>query len=128
MMNQYTILPRVGCLESFLLVFKKFATIKGRSRRSEFWYFFTLQRLIDITLATLLIVTAKFETKTVYSYLYYYKYPVLNLNPALQIISAIFTLATLIPLVCLMIRRLQDIGKSAVYIAFIFIPLVGLFI
>ena len=97
-MNQYTSLPRVGCLESLALAFKKFGTINGRSRRSEFWYFFILIRFIDLILLIISLATATIETKTIYNYPYYYQYQQLKINPVLEIINGIFFLSYCYPI------------------------------
>ena len=56
-MDQYSIRPRVGFLESIKSVFKQYTKYSGRSRRSEFWYFTIINNIIQLTLIIIMIAT-----------------------------------------------------------------------
>ncbi len=83
--------------------FQKFATISGRARRSEYWWFILFLMLISLVLS--LIDGFLFHD--------------------VQILSALFSLAIIIPTVCAGGRRLHDTGRSAWWLLIGLIPLVG---
>ena len=116
--------PRVGFIEAIIISFKNYCNFRGRSRRSEFWYFRLFDFIISSILITLLIVTAEIVEISTYSY--YYK--TLKFNPIIQLICSIYYLAVFAPMLSSCIRRLHDIGKSGVYLAWVCIPLIGLII
>lgn len=89
-------------LYTYLLVLKKYAVIEGRSGRFEFWVF-----SICHYVTTLILYFAG-------------KSSVLFI-----IIGLIYVLATLIPNVALMIRRLHDTGHSVWSLLLYVIPLIG---
>jgi uncharacterized membrane protein YhaH (DUF805 family) len=78
----------------------------GRSRRSELWWFFLFNIIIEI----IIIILANLIT------------------PNLIFLLYIYALIAFLPGLGLVIRRLHDIGKSGWYIFIAFIPLVGAFI
>lgn len=116
--------PRVGFIEAIIISFKNYCNFRGRSRRSEFWYFRLFDFIISSILITLLIVTAEIVEISTYSY--YYK--TLKFNPIIQLLLCIYELAVFAPMLFSCIRRLHDIGKSGVYLAWVCIPLIGLII
>lgn len=75
-----------------------------------------------------MIVTAEIVETSRYSYPYVYYYKTLKFNPIIQLICSIYYLAVFSPMLSSCIRRLHDIGKSFVYLAWGFIPLIGLII
>lgn len=83
----------------YLLVLKKYAEFKGRSRRSEYWYFTLFSVLISIALK--------------------------GIDYALHIeyIDTLYSLAVLIPSVAVGVRRMHDVNKSG---WFILIPIYNL--
>ncbi|MGI9458601.1 MAG: DUF805 domain-containing protein [Pirellulales bacterium] len=72
----------------------RFANSQGRARRKEYWYSYLVSVLIGFGLA---IVEGA-----------------LGLFPTVDdsVLQSIFNLATAIPMVCVSIRRLHDVGKS----------------
>ena len=88
--------------EAVKSVFNKYATFSGRARRSEYWYFILLQIIVSIVFSL------------VWSFV--------NQNVG-QILDGVWTLATLVPSLSVMWRRLHDIGKSG---AWFFISLTGI--
>jgi len=86
----------VGMLEATKLYFTRYDDIKGRSRRSEYWW------------ATLSIIIISGIVSIV-----------------LGSFAAIWSLVTLVPSLTLCVRRLHDIGKSGWWYLVSFIPLVG---
>lgn len=83
--------------------FEKYATIAGRARRSEYWWF-ALFLLIGNLVAGLL-------DSVVFS--------------DLQVLSTVFALGTLVPSICAGVRRLHDTGRSGWWMLLMFIPLIG---
>lgn len=89
-------------------ILENYATFKGRSRRSEYWYF-VLGNIILTILA-------------------YFIDNLLGLNfdeGAGGPLYLIVLLATIIPSIAVMVRRLHDSGKSGFYFFVLFVPFVG---
>ena len=83
----------------YLLVLKKYAEFKGRSRRSEYWYFTLFSVLISLALNGL-----DFAFHTEY-------------------IDSLYSLAVLIPGLAVGVRRMHDVNKSG---WFILVPIYNL--
>lgn len=97
----------------FLDAFKnKYADFKGRSRRSEFWYFTLVLCIIYVVamiLDNLLGTTFKMgEIDLGYGYLY-----------------VLVALVALVPSLAITARRLHDVGKSGWFFLIILIPIIG---
>lgn len=74
--------------ESISSVFSKYATFSGRARRSEFWWFYLFNVLVNIVLGLINV----------------------------KIITSLWSLAILLPSLAVTVRRLHDTGKSGWYI------------
>ncbi len=72
----------------YMIALKKYAEFNGRSRRSEYWYFFLGNIIISI--ATSLI----------------------DQSMGTSFVGMIFSLATLVPSIAVGVRRMHDVGKS----------------
>jgi len=83
--------------------FQKYATISGRARRSEYWWFALFLLIGNGVLS--LVDTILFGDANV--------------------LSAIFSLATVVPSICAGGRRLHDTGRSAWWLLLGLIPLIG---
>lgn len=83
--------------------FQKYATIEGRARRSEYWWFVLFAFIANIIFS--LIDAILFGNA--------------------QVLAGIFGLAILLPSICVGARRLHDTGRSAWWLLLILIPLVG---
>ena len=83
--------------------FQKYATISGRARRSEYWWFVLFLFAGNVVLG--LVDQIVFGSA--------------------QVRSAIFGLTTLVPSICAAARRLHDTGRSAWWLLLIIIPLIG---
>ena len=97
-------LPTMDCCQAYKLGWQNFAKCDGRARRSEYWYFVLGNWLIGILLSVL---------GGLLNFIY---------------LPLIFYVIVMIPMICLTVRRLHDIGKSGVYYLFVLIPIVGFFI
>ena len=87
----------------YLMAFRKYAEFSGRSRRSEYWYFFLFNMLISWALQFLAMYLAEVGV----------------------ILSAGYSLAALIPGLAVAVRRLHDVGKSGWFILIALIPIIG---
>lgn len=88
-------------------VYKNYFNFKGRSNRSEFWYFALFTILIQIVLGIL----AYFLPESV--------------GKLLSIVSGLFSLFNFIPAYAVWFRRIHDVGKSAWNILWLFLPILG---
>ena len=100
----------VGFIDAVKLFFKNYVNFKGRSTRSEFW-FWTLANFIVNAAVT--AVAAK----------------ILSSTPSVPLL--VWQIATLVPGLALFVRRLHDIGKEWFWILLpliCFVPIIlGLF-
>jgi uncharacterized membrane protein YhaH (DUF805 family) len=94
----------MGFQDAVRSVFDKYATISGRAPRSEYWWWVLFIVVVNAVLGT--IDRAIFGADT-------------------QILSAIFSLATLLPSICVSGRRLHDRDMSAWWLLLWFVPLIG---
>lgn len=99
-------------MEWYLKVVRdNYANFNGRARRKEYWMFALVNMLISIVLYALMFVGVGMES-TVVSGLF-------------GILFLIYAIATLVPSIAVMVRRLHDTGKSGWWYFIAFIPLVG---
>ena len=98
--------------------FSKYVTFSGRARRSEYWWFvlfyFVGNTILPIADGIL------FGTATVSSNGF--------ATSSTPVLSGLFMLATLLPLLSVLVRRLHDLGKSGWWYWIILVPLVGIFV
>ena len=88
----------------FLMALKRYADFNGRSRRSEYWFFYLFCMIIIVTLSLLSAYVS-----------------------ALSILLVIFYLGMLIPLIAAGVRRMHDVGKSGWYLLIPIYSLILLF-
>ena len=96
----------------------KYATFSGRAARSEYWWFALFAFLGQIVLNivdSMLFGTGRFMHGPGYASW------VSNGGP----LSTIFTLAILVPMIAVGVRRLHDLDKSGWWLLIAFIPLIG---
>ena len=79
--------------ESTIKCFRKFATFEGRASRSEFWPFYLLCTFSNVITYIIDLNYLEFEN-------------------GFGTATAIFNFVTVVPLVAVSVRRLQDVGKS----------------
>jgi len=87
---------------------KKYAVFSGRARRKEYWFFQLFNALIVIAL-----VVVDSVTKTI------------SKSAGLGLLSGLFILATLLPSLGVLVRRLHDTDRSGWWFFIGLIPLVG---
>ncbi|MBQ9394087.1 MAG: DUF805 domain-containing protein [Proteobacteria bacterium] len=108
---------KVGFVDAIKLYFANYANFSGRSRRSEYWWVALFNFIVQIVTyypGYGMMQSAQLQGKEV---------P--GIAMALLGIYCLFGLATFIPALSLMWRRLHDIGKSGAYFFCILIPIVG---
>jgi len=89
-MQKYKKLPSLGFGDALSLAFGRLIDFKGRSRRSEFWYMMLMVMIINFVLS----VFVSFD----------------------QLVSAIVSIAVMFLGLSVTARRLQDTGKSAMFV------------
>lgn len=92
----------------YLEALRKYAVLDGRARRKEFWFFW-LFNLIFLIIAVILDNVLGIAIK----------------RKGYGLITALFLLATLLPLLGVYVRRLHDVRKSGRYLFIMLIPIVG---
>lgn len=85
-------------------VFGKYVTFKGRSCRSEYWYFYLFYAIVS--------VIAQVVDKAI-------------LGSDIGIIGLIWGIATLLPILAVGVRRLHDIDHSGWWLLLGFVPIIG---
>ncbi len=113
-------------MDSVKTCFSKYATFSGRAPRSEFWYFFLFILLGTIALSfvdaaifgprEVVMMSATDSLEAGMSF---------NMSWQPQPITGIFMLATLLPNISVMVRRLHDTGRSGWWYWIALIPIVG---
>ena len=100
----YSERPRLSFIDAISACFKKYAIFKGRSRRSEFWWF-------NLFLLCIIIWWSFFVFVLVFSE---GSYPYSSLSALIvAIFLKIVLLVFFIPSAAVTVRRLHDIGRSA---------------
>jgi uncharacterized membrane protein YhaH (DUF805 family) len=92
---------QMGMGEAVSSVLSKYATLSGRARRSEYWWFYLAYVLADVVAAIVDAVLGTF------------------------LVEIVLVLALLLPVLAVGVRRLHDIGKSGWWLLIALIPLVG---
>jgi len=86
----------MGLQEAVRICFAKYFDFEGEATRPEFWWFFAFTGVVNFALA---VVSNK--------------------------LSALFTLAILVPFLAVTVRRLHDANRSGWWLLSWFIPFVG---
>ncbi|MCT2563679.1 DUF805 domain-containing protein [Chryseobacterium herbae] len=93
----------------YLKVLKQYADFTGRARRTEYWMYVLFNMIFAIVAAVLdNLLGLKFNQEIPYGFIY-----------------LIYGLATFIPGLAVMVRRLHDVDKSGWWVFISLIPLVG---
>lgn len=100
--------PQVGFIEAIKLAFSQYAGFGGRSRRSEYWYFYLFNLIASIVLGFL-------------DGLFGLTIGHINVG----VLGGLWNLVVLIPSLALVWRRLHDIGKGGGWFFFGLIPIIG---
>lgn len=93
----------------YLKVLRQYADFTGRARRTEYWMYILFNMIFAIVAAVLdNLLGLKFNQEIPYGFIY-----------------LIYGLATFIPGLAVMVRRLHDVDKSGWWVFISLIPLVG---
>ena len=103
----------MSLMEAVKSVFRNYANFNGRARRSEYWKFFLFNVLFTIIGALLGTIIGAIAN-----------------DPGVGLIViwgllGLYSLATILPGLAVMCRRLHDVGKSGAYIFFSLLPIIG---
>ena len=90
---------------------KMYAVFQGRARRKEYWYFILFNIIVSTALAFLDRMTGTFVADTGFG-----------------ILSAIYTLAVIIPGIAVSVRRLHDTNRSGWWFLITIVPILGFFV
>ena len=93
----------------FLMAYLRYVEFKGRSSRSEYWYFNLFFFIGIIAFGFLDIFLGLYQTEQ-----------------KMGLLGALFILLSIIPSIALSIRRLHDIGQSGWLFLLLFIPIIGI--
>ena len=126
-------------IKYYLEALKKYATVSGRARRKEYWYFALMNWIISFCLSLPFLcsyLNIIFQTVSSIDTLPTEDELLLatltNMSPisiVLYVLAMLYQLAIFIPSLALWVRRLHDIGKSGKFLLLIlvfFIPLVNI--
>ncbi len=94
-------------MDWYLMAFRRFSDFSGRSRRSEYWYFFLFNFIISMGLNMLSMLTGRGGAML------------------FGLVALVFALVTLVPSLAVAVRRLHDTGRSGWWLLISFIPFVG---
>ena len=94
----------------YLEVLKKYAVFSGRATRSEYWYFQLFNLIIAIVLNAIDVVVGD----------------KIGVGYGMGILALLYFLATFLPSLAVIIRRLHDVGKSGWMLLIEFIPIIGI--
>ena len=92
----------------YLGAFKKYAVFGGRSRRMEYWSFVLFNFVVFVVLAGIDALLGTCSSAA-----------------GVGLLSGIYVLATLVPILALTVRRLHDIDRSGWWVLVYLIPLIG---
>lgn len=98
----------MGFIDAVRTCLGKYATFRGRARRSEFWWFALFVTLVQFGVSV--IDLAAFGAGP----------------DGLGAFGFLLNLAMLLPNLAVSVRRLHDIGRSGWWYLIIFVPLVGI--
>jgi uncharacterized membrane protein YhaH (DUF805 family) len=98
-------------MNDFIIPYRRYVDFEGRSSRKEFWYFVLFYLIVSAVLTIL--------DRTFFS-------SALGTNgSAIDPLTSIFGIVSLIPNLSVSVRRLHDTGRSGWWVLLWLIPLVG---
>lgn len=104
-------------IKAYVNFWKNYANFNGRSRRADYWWAMLCQMIIMMILGmggggqlTAAMITGQAPSAV---------------GIILILVYVIFSLASLVPGIAIVVRRLHDIGKSGWWYFIAFVPMVG---
>jgi len=98
-------------MNEFIIPYRRYVDFEGRSSRKEFWYFVLFYLIVS---AVLTILDRTFFSSALGTD-----------GSAIDPLTSIFGILSLIPNISVSVRRLHDTGRSGWWILLWLIPLVG---
>ncbi len=92
----------------YLQALKKYADFSGRARRKEYWFFVLFNIIISVVLTVCDVFMGTYSAAA-----------------SIGILTAIYTLAVLIPGIAVSVRRLHDTGRTGWWLLIVLVPLIG---
>tara|TARA_B100000949_G_scaffold138534_1_gene121845 strand:+ start:348 stop:761 length:414 start_codon:yes stop_codon:yes gene_type:complete len=90
-----------------------YVNFNGRASRSEYWWFFLFTMILQFIALPIDIVVLGYDM----------------MDPgAIQIVGTIAGLALFLPSLCVLVRRLHDLGKSGWWFLIALIPFLGIIV
>ncbi|WP_224816206.1 DUF805 domain-containing protein [Hasllibacter sp. MH4015] len=83
-------------------VFANYANFSGRARRSEYWWFYLFNIIVNVVAS------------------------VVDGAIGMPIVSIVAFLALIVPGIAVAVRRMHDVGRSGWWLLILFVPLVGI--
>lgn len=99
----------MGFLQAIGSGFRNYATFSGRASRSEYWWWILFTFLAGFVLG--------FAENFFLSMTYAMEHGGALRDGQSQILSSFFSLATFLPSLAVMVRRLHDVGRSGIWVA-----------
>jgi uncharacterized membrane protein YhaH (DUF805 family) len=90
-----------------------YSNFKGRARRSEYWYVQLFLVLTNLAVAAIDLALMDGDVDRFIA------------NGGGGIVGLVWILATIVPALAVLVRRLHDIGKSGWWALILFVPFVG---
>lgn len=113
-------------------VYGKYATFRGRAGRSEFWWFYLFYVVVVIVLGVIDQLLGWQVGSATYDYTLNGETNQVVVDGLFGILSTVFGLVTLLPMLAVMARRFHDAGHSGLWIIWsyllAFVCLIGLVI
>tara|TARA_B100000586_G_C19934407_1_gene352796 strand:- start:48 stop:503 length:456 start_codon:yes stop_codon:yes gene_type:complete len=95
------------------ILMNNYANWDGRASRSEYWWFFLFTVILQFIALAIDITVLGYDFTD---------------PAAIQMVGMIVGLALFLPALCVIVRRLHDLGKSGLWFWIIFIPLLGIIV
>jgi len=92
----------------YLGVLKQYATFEGRARRKEYWFYTLFYVLVFLALAIVDNVTGTYDS-----------------DAGVGLLSGLYVLATFVPTLAVMVRRLHDTDRSGWWALIGLLPFLG---
>lgn len=106
-----TVVPRLTFGQAIKEAFSKYATLKGRSRRSEYWWFSLFLTLLALVFFLPIILVSSWYSLKGVDVNETIMWP-MALVGLLAFLGSLVCLALLIPSLTVQVRRLHDVGRS----------------
>ena len=106
-----TVVPRLTFGQAIKEAFSKYATLKGRSRRSEYWWFSLFLTLVLLVFFLPIILVSSWYSLKGVDVNETIMWP-MALAGLLAFLGMLVCLALLIPSITVQVRRLHDVGRS----------------